>query len=272
MRNAIACGAIMAAIRFDFFSASASDQTSKHACVCARLFFQMSCASCGVVPAVAVASDANAVPPLSSATSCAQLTQLKRAKLLAEPSRFPGLRPRRSSGYRKPDPCNVTVDPVTQSLLNAFTGQSQITEDANGNRQTNVRRTPSLFTANDPRAAEEQKYALGFIDTTASPADLSRTTMGLGGTQKTFGQLCTRSVNLLQPAQRFCRQPSIFTCETASCNAALGVQIGAYDTLPTQSYRDLNAGCTAGLGGGRGPGEKTFEQLCVPVTRFGPQL
>lgn len=234
----------------------------------------MPCSSCGVAVAAlqsnAVANDAlnDAQPaPPSSATSCAQFTQLKRANLLANPSRRPGLRPRRGNRFRKLSPCNEQVDPLTARLAESL---------LSGTDCKRVCRTPSLFTANTAREAEEECYSLGFKDALADANSNSRgrggiCTQGLGGggDQQRFGQLCTLSRNLLQRPYRWCRQPSIFTCDSDACNASLCVEIGASNVLPTQNQRSYSGRCTAGLGAGRGPGDKTYQDICVRVTRFG---
>lgn len=239
----------------------------------------MPCVSCGVASAapqpsaVSDAQSAGQLAPLSSATSCAERASLKKQRLAANPSRRPGLRRRRGIRFRKPDPCNPEVDPVTARLTQEFLGTTNPDTPQCNSR---VCKVPSLFTAVTARGAEEECYALGFKDALADENSRSRgrggiCTQGLGGggTEQRFGQLCTPSRNLLQRPYTFCRQSSLFTCTTDRCQASLCVELGATDVLPTQGQRNYNAGCTAGLGGGRGPGNKTFQDICVRVTRFG---
>lgn len=236
----------------------------------------MSCASCGATPrsAAGVLASGGDLPPISSGATCAERSSLKRAHLLAKPSRRPGLRPRRGIRFRKPDPCNEQVDPVTARLTEEFLGTT--TDPNTPQCNSRVCKVPSLFTATTARGAEEECYALGFKDALADANSRDRGRGGIGtkglggaGTEQRFGQLCTPSRNLLQRPYTFCRQSSLFTCNSDSCQAALCVELGANDALPTQSQRTLNGRCTAGLGAGRGPRDKTFPNLCVRVTRFG---
>jgi len=215
-----------------------------------------------------------ALPALAPTDLCTALRENKRAALEANPSRYPGLRPRRRTFYRKPDPCEETLEPQLQDLLDQFNTPQGDSIDGCGER---VCRKPSIFRALDNRQAVEDCFANGFIDQlpdaqTQSAALGGITTLGLGGVgaEKRFAQLCTPSRNILQRPFTFCRQPSVFTANTDSEAAALCLELGFTDTLPDQQQRNYNSRCTQGLGGGRGPGNKTFNNLCVRVTRFGP--
>lgn len=245
----------------------------------------MSC-SCNVVDSAAAApeeildvadaalSSRQPPPPLSSARTCEEFSELNRARLLFRGTPRPALRPRdRRFTYRKPDPCNEVVDPQTEALLAQL---NQNNDPVDGFRPCKrVCRTPSIFRANNEREAIEQCFEAGFFD------QLPDAGVGFGGrgrcgasfagagNEKRFAQLTAKSRNLLQRPFSFCRKSSVFTCDNDRCQASLCVEIGATDTLPDQQQRNYNAGCTAGLGGGRGPGDKTFGDLCVRVTRYG---
>ena len=200
--------------------------------------------------------------------ACFNQRERIRAQLLASGTRNPGLRPRRRTAFRKLDPCNPVVDPVTQALLDQFNG---VTDGCQ-----RVCKVPSVFRGVNARQAVENCYEMGFMNALPDEQSQSPTvggirTMGLGGggDEKRFGQLCTMSRNLLQRPLTFCRQPSMFTCTTDRCQAALCLEMGITNVLPDQQHRDYAAGCTLGLGGGRGPGDKTFGDLRVRVTSFG---
>jgi hypothetical protein len=135
---------------------------------------------------------------------------------------------------------------------------------------------PSIFRALTDRQAAADCFANGFMDQlsdaqSANSTNRGRCTPGLGGggAEKRFGQLCTPSRNILQRPFSFCRKPSLFTATNDREQAALCVELGFTDALPTQQQRDYNSKCTQGLGGGRGPGNKTINDVCVRVTRFG---
>lgn len=219
------------------------------------------------------ALSANQPPaPLSSARTCEEFTELNRQRLLFRGTRKPGLRPRRRRiTYRKPDPCNEVLDPQTEALL----AQLNQTQEPGVRPCKRVCRTPSIFRATNDREALEQCYEAGFID------QLNDATNGFGGrsrcggsfagagNEKRFGQLSTKSRNLLQRPFSFCRKSSVFTCNDDRCQASLCVELGATDVLPDQQQRNYNAKCTKGLGGGGEPQSKTFGDLCVRVTRYG---
>lgn len=240
---------------------------------------KMPCASCPL-DAAAAAQDALSVQAAAAAIetpvacTCFTKAALKRERLLANPTRNPGLKPRRVSNFRRPDPCTETLDPLSQALAEQL-GLNGAVDDGCGKR---VCKVPSLFTANNGREAAALCFELGFTDQLADAQTQGRgaggiCTQGLGGggAEKRYAQLCTASRNLLQRPYAWCRQPSVFTCSDGRCQASLCLELGITDALPDQQQRNYNAGCasTAGLGGGRGPGDKTYGDLCVRVTRFG---
>jgi len=215
-----------------------------------------------------------ALPAPAPNGTCSEFRANRRAFLEANPSRNPGLRPRRGTNYRKPDPCEETLDDETQRLLDQLNTAQGESVDGCGER---VCRVPSIFRALTDREAVEDCFANGFIDQLPNETTQSRGVGGIctaglggGGAEKRYAQLCTRSRNLLQRPYSFCRKPSLFTATNDREQAALCVELGFTDALPNQQQREYSARCTQGLGGGRGPGDKTFSDLCVRVTRFGP--
>jgi hypothetical protein len=205
-----------------------------------------------------VLSDAATV----TGTRCEDFAAQKRANLEQNPTPNPGLRPRRVSSFRKLDPCNEVEDVLTRDLRNRINGV-----------RNGFGRVPSLFTANNDREAAALNFTLGWIDQLGDTSQIGKgpSTLGIGGSAATkfVGQLATKSLNFNQRPYRWCRQPSVFTCDNAACQSALSVELGFTNSLNDQENRDLNSGFTKGLGGGRGPGDKTFEQQNIRVTRFG---
>lgn len=202
--------------------------------------------------------------------TCEARRRLRRAAIEAAPRDAPALRPRLRNPRRNIDPCNPPVDP----LLAALAVQQSNLPNPCGKR---VCKVPSVFTANTDRGAVELCYNLGFVD--ALPIEVSQTTgrngsctKGLNGTgvEKRYGQLVTKSLNVLQRPRLPCRQPSIFRCNTDRCQATMCVEYGFTDSLPTYEARRFEARCTRGLGGG--VENKLYDNLCVPVSRFGNQL
>lgn len=201
-------------------------------------------------------------------TRCDQFAAQKRAFLQANPTRNPGLRPRRVSSFVKPDPCNPVQDALSLNIQERLDGIGGL-----GSEQNCICRVPSLFVANNAREAEALSFTYGWVNQLADPEYAQGggpRTLGLGGSaSKTFGQLSTKAINFLQRPQTFCRQPSVFTCDDGRCQSALDYQLGFTTGPNDQENRNLNSGFTKGLGGGRGPGNKTYEQQAVRVTRFG---
>lgn len=199
--------------------------------------------------------------------TCEARRALRRAAIERDPRDAPALRPRIRNPRRNRDPCNPTMDPLTAQLSVL---QSPLPNPC-GRR---VCKVPSVFTANSGRESIELCYNLGFID--ALPSEVSQTTgrngsstKGLNGTgvEKRYGQLVTKSLNILQRPKLPCRQPSIFRCATDRCQATFCVEHGFNDSLPTYESRRMDAQRTRGLGGD--VEGKVYDNLCVRVTRFG---